>query len=426
MKKTKIGIKAIISCIILIMLALFLFVYFGVDNSLEKQPPLPEFKNHVTVKRLNNTEISPDSLSANIVYLMKQAHVDGLAVSIIDSNKLVYQNLFGFKNKSKKELLVPGTIFYGASLSKTIFADIVLQLVEDKIINLDTPLYKYLPKPLSSYKSNLFQRFYGTGFIDYSDLKDDNRYKLITARMCLDHSTGFPNWRWLEDNKKLKIKFTPGSRYSYSGEGIVLLQFVIEQLTGKSFKKIAREKVFNPLQMGSSSYVWEKSFEGNYCVGHDKHGNSLGIPKRNASNAAGSLSTTLEDYTRFFIAILKQEKSRYKELITPQIRIKSKQQFGKNAWIDTNDNDSINLSYGLGFGIFNTPYGKAFFKEGHWEGWQHYVVGFPDKGMGIVIMSNSDNAESIFKELLRISIANTYTPWYWEDYIPYNISGRLK
>ena len=132
------------------------------------------------------------------------------------------------------------------------------------------------------------------------------------------------------------------------------------------------------------------------------------------------MTTTLEDYTRFFQAVLKQEQPRYRELITPQIRIKSKQQFGPNSWIDTYENDSIQLSYGLGFGLFFSPYGKAFFKEGHGEGWQHYAVGFPDKGTGIVLLSNSDNAESIFKELLELSIGNKYTPWYWENYIPYN------
>ena len=136
------------------------------------------------------------------------------------------------------------------------------------------------------------------------------------------------------------------------------------------------------------------------------------------------MTTTLEDYTRFFQAVLKQDNPRYRELITPQIRIKSKQQFGPNAWIDTDENDSIHLSYGLGFGLFFTPYGKAFFKEGHLEGWQHYVVGFPDKGTGIVLLSNSDHAESIFKELLEVSIANKYTPWYWENYIPYNHSTK--
>ena len=107
-------------------------------------------------------------------------------------------------------------------------------------------------------------------------------------------------------------------------------------------------------------------------------------------------------------------------MTAPQIRITSRQQFGPNALVDVHDNDSIKLAYGLGVGVYNTPYGNAFFKEGHLEGWQHYVVGFPTKGLGLILMANSDNAESIYKDLIEVITGNTYTPWYWEGYMPYN------
>jgi CubicO group peptidase (beta-lactamase class C family) len=126
-------------------------------------------------------------------------------------------------------------IWYGASLSKTIFADVVLQLVEEGVLDLDTPLYTYLKEPLYSYSTNTVQQLFGKNFIDYSSLKADERYKQITPRMCLAHTTGLPNWAWLEPDKKLKINFEPGTRYSYSGEGMFLLQFVIEKLTGRDF-----------------------------------------------------------------------------------------------------------------------------------------------------------------------------------------------
>ena len=74
----------------------------------------------------------------------------------------------------------------------------------------------------------------------------------------------------------------------------------------------------------------------------------------------------------------------------------------------------------MGWGILQSPHGIAAFKEGHGDGFQHYTIIFPEKGTGIIILSNSDNAESIFKELLEITIADTYTPWYWQNYIPYD------
>ena len=420
MKKRNKWILIIACSLVGVFLTLAVFLYYRVDDSLEVHGQTSLFKNKQDIQRLDHTRLTSDSLTAFIASLMKKAHVHGLAVSIINDNTLIYQRLFGVKNNSTGEELTPGTLFYGASFSKTIFADVVLQLAEEKVIHLDTPLSTYLKEPLYTYRTNFLQRLFGANYIDYSDLKNDMRYKLFTARMCLSHTTGLPNWRWIEDDKKLKIKFDPGTRYSYSGEGLFLLQFVIEQLTGKDFKVIAAEKVFRPLQMASSSYVWQRSYEGNYCVGHDALGNTLGIPKRNAANAAGSLTTTLEDYTKYFQAVLMQNELRYKELLTPQIPIKSKQQFGPNAWIDTAENDSIRLSYGLGFGLYFTPYGKVFFKEGHLEGWQHYAAGFPERGTAIIMMSNSDNAESIFKELIEVATGNKYTPWFWEGYIPYD------
>jgi CubicO group peptidase (beta-lactamase class C family) len=108
-------------------------------------------------------------------------------------------------------------------------------------------------------------------------------------------------------------------------------------------------------------------------------------------------------------------------MFTPNIKINSKKQFGPMSLEKTNANDSIGLNYGLGWGILKSPYGNGYFKEGHAEGFQHYSILFPEKRIGILLMSNSDNAESIFKEVLELGIGDTYTPWYWEDYIPYDL-----
>ena len=408
----------LLSGVIITMALIAAFIYFSVDNRVKIETAVPVFSNNQIVERLDSIALQPDSISQFITSLMEKGGVTGIGISIINRNAVVYQQYFGMADSRKKEPLKPGMIWYGASLSKPIFADIVLQLVEEHVLDLDTPLYRYLPKPLFSYKTNRIQQLFGANYIDYTSLQDDARFKKITARMCLSHTSGLPNWRWIESDGRLKIKFEPGSRYSYSGEGMFLLQFVIEQITGRNFEDIALEKVFKPLGMTRSSYVWQREYEANYARGHDKNGNALGIPKTNVPNAAGSLSTTLEDVTRYFVEVLSQKQERYRRLITPQIAIRSKQQFGPNSGIDTNENDPIHLAYGLGVGLYEAPYGRAFFKEGHGEGWQHYAVGFPLKGAALIILSNSDNAEGTFKALIEFCLGNRYTPWYWEGYIP--------
>ncbi len=412
-------VKGFIAILVFSITAVASYIYLSVDNRVSPDKRRIPFSNSSDVVRLDSLILSPDSIKQFVSSLMKSANVQGLGFSIINNNGLVFQDYFGSRNVQKGELFSPGVIWYAASLSKPLFADIVLQLAEDKLLNLDMPLYKYLKKPLPEYRTNLLDHLLGSQNIDYTDLKQDDRYKRITARMCLSHTTGLPNWRWLETDGKLKIKFEPGSRYAYSGEGMFLLQFVIEELLGKDLEEIAWERVLVPYSMPSSSFVWQRGYESNYVVGHDGSSGDLRIPKFNTSNGAGSLSTTLEEYTAFFQRILKQDIQRYNDLVTPQIRIFSRQQFGPNADVMTSENDSIKLSYGLGFGLYESQYGRAFFKEGHLEGWQHYVVGFPDRGFGLVLMSNSDQAEGIFKELIEYLTGNKNTPWYWEGYMPY-------
>lgn len=385
---------------ILILLVLFASVSFGQN-----------------IIRLDKSEISAINLDKKIDSLMKVAHVHGLAVTVFNNNNPVYQKTFGYKNTLTKELINNETNFYGASLSKPVFAVMVMQLVEKGIIDLDKPLQEYLPNPIYTYKPT--KKWHD----NYEDLKEDSNYHKITARMCLDHTSGFPNWRWDEPDQKLRVKTIPGSRYSYSGEGLVYLQVVLEHLLNKSLEQMMQENIFKPLGMNNSSYTWQPQFEKDYCYGHNSTGAVYEKDKDNDARAASTLETTLNDYSLFTEAVLTNrllKKSTTNTMFTQQIKIKSIAQFGPLRLIDSNLNDALNLGYGLGWVLLQSPYGTGAFKEGHGDGFQHYSIIFPQTGTGIIIMSNSDNAESIFKELLETAIGDTYTPWKWENYIPYN------
>ena len=368
------------------------------------------------IKRIDGSKLTVDSLNTKIEYLMKTANVSGVAVSVFNNNHPVFSKTYGLADVQKNIPLKQSSVMYGASFAKTVFAYISMQFVQEKVIDLDKPLIEYLNKPLPEFKFNFWKR-------GYQDLKDDDRHKKITARMCLTHTTGFPNRRWFEADKKIKFKFDPGTRYSYSGEGLYLLQFVIEQVTGKDYETISEERLFNPLGMKNSSQVWQTRFDSNICYGHNAKGEPYEIRKWKEANAGGSMSTTLEDFTKFYTTLISGKrllKKSFNDMTSTQIRIRSRSQFGPFAIKDSSDNDNIELGYGLGMGVFKTPYGRAFFKEGHDDGWGHYSICFPDKKIAIVIMTNNDNGESIFKELLAYAIGDTFTPWRWENYIPYD------
>ncbi|MCL1670057.1 beta-lactamase family protein [Elizabethkingia ursingii] len=375
-----------------------------------------------SIKRLDGSSIRFDQLDHTIKELMNTAKVTGLSVAVFNKNKPVYIKSYGYTDISTQKKMDTATIYWSCSLSKAMFAYTVLKMADKGIINLDTPLVQYLKKPLYEYAFTKKTR-------GYQDIKEDKRYEKITARMCLNHTTGLPNYRGFETDGKLRIKYDPGTRFSYSGEGMYLLQFVLEQITGKDFETIAQEEAFHPLIMKNSSYVWHEAFDKNYCVGHDSLQKPYEFDKRTSPHSAGSMYTTINDFSTFFTALLQKKglsKKSNHEMFSPQVPILSKQQFGPNALVDDKTISNTKIFYGLGVGILKTPYGNAFFKEGHSEGWGHYAIGFPDKGIGIIIMTNSDNGEGIYKSLMEKAIGNIYTPWYWENYTPFNQKQNSK
>lgn len=369
------------------------------------------------ITRLDGTMISADSLTHKIDQLITDAKVHGMAITVFNKKTPVYQKTFGYSDYPNKIPLTDSTNIYGASYSKAVFSVLVMNLVEEGVIDLDTPLESYLPKKIYEYEPQT--RWHD----DFSDLKADSLYHKITARMCLTHTTGFANSRGMEEDHKLRTHGEPGIEYKYSGEGFIYLQVVLEKLTGKGLEQLAQERIFEPLGMKNSSYEWKLRFDNDFAYGHNANGEKHIKDKDNEPRGGSTLETTASDYTKFLTAVLDGKlisKATYDEIFRQQIKIRTVIQFNEGSTIQTDKYNNINLGYGLGWGYLETPYGKGVFKEGHGNGFQHYSILFLETGHGIMIMTNSDNGESIFKELLEVAIKDTYTPWEWENYIPYN------
>ncbi len=366
------------------------------------------YAQQLPVRRLDGSRISPVQVDADVTRAMRAAHVTGVGIAVFDDGKVVFLKTYGDRDTEKHLPLTPDSVMTAASLTKAAFATMVMQLVQAHVVALDRPVYEYLPKPLPEYDA-------------YKDLAGDPRYKQITMRMLLDHTSGFPNLRRYTEDKKLRIYFSPGSRFAYSGEGILLAQMVVETVTKKSVNELMNEYIFQPLGMSRTSMVWEKRFEDDYANGYDEQGKSLGPERRKDMNAAGSMQTTLRDYARFLQAFLSgaiPDKKVRALMLTPQIQILSKHEFPSLSTETTAENRAIHLSYGLGWGLYSTPYGQAFFKEGHDEGWRHYVVGFDRAKAGILIMTNSSNGEDIYSSLLEKVLGDSFTPLEWEQFKP--------
>lgn len=358
--------------------------------------------------------IATSQIDATATQLMPVANVTGCGIAIFHGRKIAYLKAYGMRDAEKGLPLTPDSVMTSASLSKAAFATVVLRLVQEGVLDLNKPIYQYLPKPLPEYPT-------------YADLAGDDRYKKLTLRILLSHTSGFPNWRAFEDDRKLKIHFEPGTRYAYSGEGIDLAQFVVETVTAKSLTALMEEQLFRPVRMTRTSMVWEPRFESDFANGYDEYGRSLGPEKRSSPAAAGSMQTTLRDYAVFVSALMRGKilnTRTFGKMQNAQISIHSAHQFPSLASETTSANDGIRLRYGLGWGLYFSPYGKAFFKEGHDEGWRHLALFFRN-GSGILIMTNSSNGEGIFKPLMDAILGPTLFPFDWENYTPYNLLPPL-
>jgi len=370
------------------------------------------------ILRLDRTMVSVAAADSFIKKTLEDSKVQGAAIAIINGNKPVFLRAYGYRNQPAGEKLDTATIMYAASFSKAVFGYLCMMLAQDGLLNLDKPIASYLKKPIAAYEY-------------FADLQSDERWKKITPRMCLSHTTGLPNVRWFspitgeEDTAGImKIYFEPGSKYAYSGEGFKLLQLAIEESTGRTVDDWATEKIFKPFGMYRSGYVWHNDFgDDNVAVGHTQNGLIDKKKKRTEAAAGGSMVTTIADYARFTQAVLQHKgltKKWFEELTTPQIKIQSVVQFPPITTETTTENNSINLSYGLGWGIIFCKNGKAIFKEGNGGAWRNYTINFLEQGTAFIILSNDENGESIFQPIIDTLIGPTCIPWKWNGYVPYN------
>lgn len=331
-------------------------------------------------------------LEKDIPALMKVADIPGLSAALIYNGKIVWRHHYGVSNAETNSPVTDETIFEAASLSKVVTAYAALKLADEGKLNLDTPLNKYLG---NNYEAG-----------------NDPRINQITARKVLSHSAGFPNWRPQGDSL-LPINFTPGEKFSYSGEGFVYLAKVIEHITHTGFEEYIKRTVFKPLGMKHSSFIWQDSYNKFAIYRHDWLGNKSFRYEGKASNAAASLHTTAQDYATFMIALLNGtglKKKTWQQMFTPQIPVNAQ----KNP----------EVAWGLGVGLETTPKGKTFWHWGDQGDSKCFMAAYVERKSGIVYFTNSNNGLSVLKEVLTDAIGGEHPAIGWLNYPRYNPAAK--
>ena len=351
-------------------------------------------QNEPPLKKPDQATIA--ALKERIPELLRQSSVPGLSLALIRDGKTYWVQGFGVRDAKSGQLVSDDTIFEAASLSKPVFAYGVLKLVDQGKLDLDTPLTRYLPKPY---------------------INGDARLEKITARIVLSHRTGFPNWR---PDDGLKIHFTPGERFSYSGEGFVYLAKVVEQVTGKPLNDYMTEAVFVPLGMKSSSYVWRPDYDARTATGHDASGQPGEKWKPNEAVSASSLHTTAADYALFVEALMNGtglKPQTLREMERPQIAVDP-------TCTNCTEREPKELSkrvfWGLGIGIQETRQGESLWHWGDNGSFKCYVVAYPKQKIGVAMFMNGANGLSIASEVVGIAIGGEQPAFQWVKYDRYD------
>lgn len=231
--------------------------------------------------------------------ITEAAHVPAIAYACVESREGSKDEFastsftLGKKNAQSTDADMRGvddhTRFPASSLSKIVFTYLVLQLVKAKQIDLDAPLHSILQ----------YERFL---------VNDEYPEKAtqLTARHVLSHTTGLPNFGpKIASSLSFNEQSALGEGYSYSGEAFLYLQKVIEKKMGKDLETLAKEYVFTPLGMDRSTFKRQAKDDTNIVALHTELGKPTSIYEGDPEqNAAGSLLTTADDFSKFMAAWL--------------------------------------------------------------------------------------------------------------------------
>jgi CubicO group peptidase (beta-lactamase class C family) len=318
-------------------------------------------------------------LERRIPDIMTRNAVPGLSAALFHDAALVWSKGFGVRNNVTQQPVTTQTIFEGASLSKPMVAYAALHLCSSGALALDQPLAAYLTEDQRAVEPVLAP---------------------ITLRHVLSHTTGLPNWR--PQGQPLRLLFTPGARFGYSGEGYEYLQRVIEQVTGQRFDKYLQETIFDPFEMNASSYTWRSDYADKIAIGHESDG-SLVEKWQPQEPTSITLHTTAEDVARFMINLFAPSVPE-QGAISGVLR---KAMFSPQIGID----DAV--SWGLGWGLCLYRHATTIWQWGDNISFTAFAFGWPEQQSGVVLMTNSVFGLQACRDILTLVIGEDYPAFPW-------------
>ncbi|WP_051359789.1 serine hydrolase [Adhaeribacter aquaticus] len=385
---------------------LILFLWVNTFASSQSQSTYPTEINN-KIKQVENNLVSWVKLDStsnwNIYQRMKEMHVNGLSIAVINNYKIEWVKSYGWADTAQKRPVTDHTLFQSASIGKSIHGFAYMKLVKDKKVDLTKDINTYL----RSWK------------FPYDKI---SKGKLITLGHLLSHTAelnvhGFDGYKWTEslptlkqilngeepaNNPAVRSEVEPGIKFEYSGGGYEISELLAEEVTNKSYKSLIETSIFKTLKMSNSTYIL-KPTANRAATAYRFDGKAIGCKYHlYPEKACGAgLWSTATDLAKFVIEtqlslegksskIIDQERA--KAMLTPYLPISN---------------------YGYGFFLEKRGKEEYFQHSGLNEGFSSQYYGSFKNGKGVVILTNSDNTD--FLQEIVNSVATVYD---WKDFYP--------
>ncbi len=329
-----------------------------------------------------NKGIAPEALKIKEIVLKQKKgfNVPGIAVGMIKNGSIIYADAHGVKGVDKGDSLTTKSVFHMASVSKPFVATAVVQLMEAGKIDLEEKLTHYLPYFVMA----------------------DERYKDITIKHMLTHTSGIPDvedyeWdkpeyddgaaeRYSRSHRSVELDFAPGDQYRYSNAAFDILCDVISKVTGMTFENYMKQNIFEPVGMKNSTF-FKPDVPKNLATKPHVLGDSLYMvvsniyPYNRRHAGSSTLHSNIEDMLLWAEVNLNKgiisgkriyKESSYELLTTSQTKINDTKSVGLSWFLNSiNDHDIV-------------------FHQGGDTGYSTFFAFIPSKKSAIAMMVNAD------------------------------------
>ncbi len=298
--------------------------------------------------------------------------IPGVSLALIKDRQVVYHQTYGVTSMKTNEPVNHQTLFEAASITKPVFGYLVLRLAEKGTIDLDKPLYEYLP---------------------FEALEETPAYKKMTARHVLIHRSGLPNWG-------VPLINTPGTKYGYSGEGFEYLKRVVCEITGQDIEQLLQTEVMEPLGLYHMQFKDSEALREVAAIGHQgTYPTYWPIPTE--PGMAHSMHTEAKAFATFAIALLDKKgltPSTYQEMT--QIHTKSPEK-----WWNHSDYPE---GAGLGVHVRESSQGKVFGHGGNNGDFKCQFEVYDDLDMGFVVFTNSSLGDQLCQDMAAFLVEGAH------------------